>query len=336
MEALDFTAISHLFTTKRKIFITSHANPDGDAVGSALALYHFMVAAGHDVNVMVPNGFPDFLAWLPGKDKVLIYEDSKQECDRLFSTSDVLFALDYNSPSRINDAGESFTRASGTKILIDHHIDPDIGSYDHCFSTTNISSTSELVYLFMHFLDDKLINQAIAENIYVGIMTDTGSFSYNCNYVQTFETVAKLIAKGIDASRISRLVYSNNSESRLRLLGFALSEKLTVLPEYHTAYISLSKEELDAHGHKTGDTEGLVNYALSISGIRFAALFTGRENKIRISFRSMGEFSVNEFARNHFLGGGHRNAAGGDSFEDMVQTITKFKRLLQDYKADLK
>jgi phosphoesterase RecJ-like protein len=248
----------------------------------------------------------------------------------------VLFSLDYNSPSRINDASGSFVNSPAVKILIDHHINPEKDAYDHCFSTTQISSTCELVYQFMKSINKNLIDKAIAENIFVGIMTDTGSFSYNCNYESTFKIVAELIGKKIDTNRINRLIYSDNTESRLKLLGYSLSEKLIVLPEYQTAYISLTRAELEKYHYKTGDTEGLVNYALSIKGVQFAALFTERENKIRISFRSVGNFSVNEFAGKHYEGGGHRNAAGGDSFVDMDQTLINFNRLLEDYKDLLK
>lgn len=335
LEAIDFSAVKHLFTAKRKVLVTSHSNPDGDALGSALAMYHFLTALNHEVHVMVPNDFPDFLSWLPGISHVLTYEKNRKACDDLFNTSDILFALDYNAPSRINDAAASFIASAATKILIDHHIEPDLSAFDHCFTTTQISSTSELVYQFILNMAPEKLDREAAENIYVGIMTDTGSFSFNCNYGSTFLAAAKLISKGVDANAINRRIYSNNSESRIRLLGYSLSKRLTVIPGFHTAYIALTRDDLDTHDHKTGDTEGLVNYALSITGIRFAALFTERENKIRISFRSAGEFNVNEFARKHFQGGGHRNAAGGDSFAGMDETLERFNRLLADYKEDL-
>lgn len=335
LNPLDFKVVAPLFSEPKKIFITSHSNPDGDAVGSALALHHFFMADGHDVHVMVPNAFPDFLNWLPGQEKVLLYEHSKSLCDRYFKEADVLFSLDYNAPSRIGDASESFTRSQATKILIDHHIEPDRDAYDHCFSTTKTSSTSELVYQFMQHLGKEKINLPIAENIFAGIMTDTGSFSYNCNYVTTFHIAAELIALGVDAGRINRQVYASNNETRIRLLGYALDRKLTVVPDFHTAFIALTREELDQFNFQTGDTEGLVNYALSIRNVRFAALFTEKDNKIRISFRSNGSFSVNDFARKHFEGGGHKNAAGGDSFLTMDQTIETFIRLLDEYKEEL-
>jgi phosphoesterase RecJ-like protein len=273
---------------------------------------------------------------MPGQENILIYDNEKLLCDELFQSANVLFSLDYNAPSRIGDASEAFVKSNATKVLIDHHINPESEVYNFCYSKTDITSTSELVYELMDYLAANLIDKSIAECIYTGIMTDTGSFSYNCNYVRTFEIVAELYKTGIDGQRINRLIYANNTESRLRLLGFSLSQKLKVITEYHTAYIYLSKQDLLSYNYKDGDTEGLVNYALSIEGIRFAALFSEREDKIRVSFRSVGEFSVNRFARAHFEGGGHRNAAGGDSFIDMDKTLEKFERLLAKYTSELK
>lgn len=331
METLDFSKVNDLLSGRKKILVTSHANPDGDAIGSLLALYHFLTAMGHEVSAMVPDAFPDFLDWLPGRDNILFYNSQKDVCDALFASSQVVFSLDYNAPSRIHDAAEAFTASQALKILIDHHIDPHVESFDHCISTTDVSSTCELLYQFLKQLDHRLINHDIAACIFVGILTDTGSFSYNCNFPATFMIVAELIRTGIDTNRINQLIYANNTESRLRLLGYALSEKLVVVPRLHTAYISLSRQEMNSYNYKTGDTEGLVNYALGIRNIRFAVLFTERENKIRISFRSKGDFSVNDFARKHYSGGGHKNAAGGDSFKPMDITINEFNRLLETY-----
>ncbi len=335
MEIFDFSGVKNILETPKKILLTSHKGPDGDALGSSLALYHFLSKMGHEVNVMVPNTYPDFLNWMPGQENIIIYEKEKALCDQLFQTVDVLFSLDYNAPSRIGDASEAFIKSSAVKVLIDHHIDPDLEAYNFIYSKTAITSTSEMVYELMEYLSPKLIDKPIAECIYTGIMTDTGSFSYNCNYVRTFEIVAELYKTGMDGQRINRLIYANNTESRLRLLGFSLSQKLKVIPKYHTAYIFLTTQDLKHYNYKDGDTEGLVNYALSIEGIQFAALFSERQDKIRISFRSVGEFSVNHFAREHFDGGGHRNAAGGDSFIGMDKTLEKFERLLAEYASEL-
>jgi bifunctional oligoribonuclease and PAP phosphatase NrnA len=335
LNKLDFSTVSELLKTPKKIFLTSHSNPDGDALGSLLAMYHFLCKTGHEVSMMVPNRFPEFLRWMPGQENILLYENDSARCDTLFEKSDILFSLDYNSPDRIEKAADAFRNSRALKILIDHHIQPDIKAYDHILTTTQVSSTSELVYLLMRAINPELLDKTIAECICVGIMTDTGSFSYNCNFESTFGIIAELIGKGINVDEINRKVYATNSENKLKLLGFALSQKLRVFPQYRTAYIALSQSELQEYQHKTGDTEGLVNYALSIDGVVFAALFTERTNKIRVSFRSVGDFSVNDFARNHFSGGGHRNAAGGDSFEDMESTLEKFENLLKDYSVKL-
>ena len=331
----DFEHIKPLFSTKRKILLTSHTNPDGDALGAGLALFHFFKQMGHEVYFMVPNNFPGFLDWMPASSQILIFDTHRNNCESTIKSADILFSLDYNSPQRLGDAEHVFRESSAIKVLIDHHINPEREAYDYVYSTVNISSTSELVYLFMEAIDDSLINKEIADCVFTGIMTDTGSFSYNCNYPGTFNIVAKLINKGLQTHEVNRLVYGTFAESRLRLLGFSLSEKLVVKPEYHTAYIALTGDELKHYNYQTGDTEGLVNYALSVKETRFAALFTQRKDKIRISFRSVGEFSVNDFAREHFYGGGHRNAAGGDSYDDMPTTIAKFESLLERYAEKL-
>lgn len=335
MDTLNFSAIKELLSTKKKILITSHSNPDGDALGSGLGMMLFLNQFDHEVNFMVPNSFPDFLKWMPGQENILTFDKNEKVCNHLIESADVLFSLDYNTPSRLGEAGEAFQKAKGVKILIDHHIDPDIDVYDHVFSTVDTSSTSELVFDFITGIDPSKLNVEIAECLYTGIMTDTGSFSYACNFEKTFRIVAELYKLGLDGVKINRLVYNTYAESRIRLLGYALSEKLVVLKEYATAYISLTKEELDKYNYKAGDSEGLVNYALSIKGIKLAALFSEKNNRIRISFRSVGDFSVNNLARKHYDGGGHKNAAGGDSNLSMEETLTAFERLLSDYKNEL-
>lgn len=336
LNTLNISKITQLLSSKKKILITSHSNPDGDALGSGLGMWHFLKQFNHEVNFMVPNSFPDFLAWMPGQENIIVFDKDKKRCNDLIESADILFSCDYNTPSRLGEPAESFKNANGIKILIDHHIDPDLNEYDHILSTVDTSSTSELVYDFIKLVDLSKLNLEIAECLYTGIMTDTGSFSYACNYEKTFRIVAELYKLGLDGVRINRLVYNTFSESRLRLLGYALSEKLVVLQEYATAYISLTIDELDKYNYKVGDTEGLVNYALSIKGIKLAALFTEKNNKTRISFRSVGEFSVNKLARKHYEGGGHKNAAGGDSFESMEETLNGFERLLSEYRKELK
>jgi len=330
------TELTAELADSKKIVVTSHFNPDGDAIGSALALYHYLKLKGHELAVMVPNPFPEFLAWMPGVEHILIYEQDKNECDSYLQEADIIFLLDYNAIHRTGPMQESIGAARGIKVLIDHHLEPEESNFDYIFSTVETSSTGELIYEFIEAFGDKsLINKDIATGIYVGIMTDTGSFSYSCNYEKTYHVVADLFKTGIDAGQIHRFVYDTFSESRLRLLGYCLGEKLVVLPEYATAYIALSQEELDRFDYQVGDTEGVVNYALSIKGIVLAAFMTEREDKIRLSFRSKGDFSVNELARKHFDGGGHRNAAGGDSYKSLDITIDEFRSLLSSYQDQL-
>ncbi|NOX45965.1 MAG: bifunctional oligoribonuclease/PAP phosphatase NrnA [Chlorobi bacterium] len=335
MAVLDFSEIKPLLSTRKKILIVGHTNPDGDALGSSLALYNFLKAESFDLSVIVPTSYPGFLAWMPGQENIRVYEKEKGVCDRIFDEAEVIFSLDHNSPSRLGIATKAFGKSKALKIMIDHHIDPDKKSYDLVFSTTETTSTSELIYDFLAQYNQAQISREVAECIYVGIMTDTGSFSYACNYEKTYRTVADLFKLGIDGVNIHRRVYDTFSESRMRLLGYCLSEKMVVMQKLNTAYISLTKEELERFDFKPGDTEGVVNYSLAIKGIRLAALFTEKENKIRISFRSAGKFDVNVFANKHFEGGGHRNAAGGDSFLPMDKTLEKFERLLLDHKEEL-
>lgn len=335
MDTLNFTEVKKLLVPGKKILLTSHSHPDGDAVGSVLAMFHFLNQMQIQTVALLPNRFPEFLHWMPGQEKIKYIEGNEKEAENLFNESDIIFTLDYNAPSRIGDAEKMLINSNAVKILIDHHIKPETQYFDHLLSEVKISSTSELVYQFITEINPNFVNREVAECIYVGILTDTGSFSYNCNFSKTFFTVSKLIEKGIDTAAINRYVYATNTEDRLRLLGYSLSEKMEVFKEYNTAIISLSEEELKRYNSQIGDTEGLVNYALSIKGIRFAAFFREKEKKVRISFRSIGEFSVNEFARNHFDGGGHRNAAGGNSTLSMEKAVEKFKELLPEYKNQL-
>lgn len=332
----DFTRIRELLSDPRKILITSHTNPDGDAIGASLALYGYLTMKRHEVKVMVPDPFPSFLAWMPWHEKILVYSDDPAACEEAIRDADVILSVDHNSLDRIGPANGSARSSKAVKVLIDHHKFP-APHFDYLISVVAVSSTSELVFEFIEACGDAgMINREIAECIYVGITTDTGSYSYSCNYVRTYEIVAELFRRGVNGEHIHRLVYDTYSESRLRLLGYALSEKLVVLPEYHTAYISLTKEELDRFNYEVGDTEGVVNYALSISGINLAALFSERGGVIRVSFRSKGSFKCDTLAREHFDGGGHANASGAYSYVTMEETIRKFRALLPKYSEQLK
>lgn len=331
MNLNNLKEFSHIFREEDKFFLTSHTNPDGDALGSLLGLYHFLKGAGKEVTMMVPNHFPDFLDWMPGSDRILIFKTDAEACKKAFQESRVLVSLDYNAPSRIGPAEPLFRSSPAKKLLIDHHIDPETEAYDYLYSTTEVSSTAQLVYRILRATDRDLITREVNDSIYAGILTDTGSFSFNCNYPEMWEMVSEMVRLGTATDEISRNIYAGTPENRLRLLGYALSEKLVVKPELKAAWIWLTREELNRFGYRPGDTEGLVNYALSVKGVRLAALFTERDNKIRISFRSVGNFSVNDLARNHFAGGGHRNAAGGDSFRNMQETLEFFEQIVRSY-----
>lgn len=328
--------LKSLLEEPKKIVIVCHKNPDGDAIGSNLGLYHFLKLKNHDVTVIVPNDYPHFLKWMPGNDSVLVFENNETTCEPIIAASDVIFTLDFNALHRTGSMESVLEKAEATKVMIDHHQQPDDYA-TYMYSDTSMSSTCEMVYHFISMLGEtQLVNAEIANCLYAGIVTDTGSFRFPSTTAVTHRVVADLIEKGATNAQVHNNIFDTNSESRLQLLGCALSN-LKVFPEYKTAYITLSQDELDTFNFKKGDTEGFVNYGLSLEGIIFAAIFieNKQENIIKISLRSKGDFSVNEFSRAHFNGGGHTNAAGGKSDLSMSETITKFERLLPDYKTQL-
>lgn len=336
ISAKEKKALQDLLTGKKKIILTTHTNPDGDAIGSSLAMYHYLLKKGHEVTAIVPNRFPDFLAWLPGTEDMLIYERHAKKVQKALKEADLIFCLDYNSLSRVGNFTDVLERTTQPKILIDHHIDPEIESFDFCFSTVKTSSTGELIYEFIDLMGDvELIDKAIAEALYTGIVTDTGSFSFAANSSKTYKITAELIEKGVDAEKIHRLIYDTFSENRLRLLGFAINDRMTVWDKYHAALIYLTKEDLKKYKYKIGDIEGVVNYPLMMDKVNLSILLTEKDNQIRMSFRSKGEFSVNDMARKHFSGGGHRNAAGGRNFLTIKETINLVKKVLVDYEEEL-
>ncbi|MCX6248977.1 MAG: bifunctional oligoribonuclease/PAP phosphatase NrnA [Bacteroidetes bacterium] len=335
MQKEELTNIINLLSTPRKIVITAHTNPDGDAIGSGLAMYGYLQKKGHDVMFMIPDPDPEFLHWMPFHSLIMVYRDQQELCLEAIKKAEVIFCLDYNSLGRLGRAEEPVRNSNAAKILIDHHRDP-APDFDYILSIIETSSTSELVYDFISACGDaEMIDQDIAACIYAGIITDTGSFSYSCNYEKTYLITADLYRKGIDGEHIHRHVYDTYSEGRLRLLGYSISEKLVVLKEYHTAYIYLSKEDLDRFNYQVGDTEDIVNYGLSVAGINLAALFTERDGVVRISLRSKGNFSVNDIARKYFNGGGHVNAAGANSTISLEETVRIFVEMLPDYKEKL-
>lgn len=336
MEHTDFKDISERLRHPSRILITTHTNPDGDAIGSSLALSSYLQKIGHQVAVMVPDPYPGFLSWLPSIDTILVFSKDPHACEEQINTAEIIIAADYNHFGRLNEVGDKVLKSSALKVLIDHHLNP-AQHFDLKISISRVSSTSELVYDFIVARGDgALIDKGMAEALYVGIVTDTGSFSYSCNYVKTYLAVAELYRLGIDGEHIHRLVYDTYSENRLRLLGLSVSDNLTVLHDYHTAYITLSKEDLERFDYQIGDTEGVVNYALSIKDINLAALFMERDGIVKVSFRSKGNFSVDKLARDYFDGGGHRNASGANCNTTLSETINKFLEVLPKFQNDLK
>ncbi len=330
------TAIKTLIKAPKNIIIVTHKNPDGDAIGSSLGLYHYLKKYNHNVSVITPNDYPDFLKWVPGEDTILKYDAQTEVSTALISKADIIFTLDFNAFHRSGQM-ESVLEANGAiKILIDHHQKPDDYA-TYMYSDVTMSSTCEMVYHFIEMLDDiDKIDTATATCIYLGIMTDTGSFRFPVTTSTTHRIIASLIDKGVDKTAVHNNVYDTNSYNRLQLLGCALNN-LKVIPELRTAYITLSQSELHKYNYKKGDTEGVVNYALSLKNIIFAAIFIEdrQENIVKISLRSKGNFSVNEFSRAHFNGGGHNNAAGGKSSLPLNATVEKFIGILPAYKEAL-
>ncbi len=333
----DIKEIKQLLETPKQIVIVPHKNPDGDAIGSTLGLFHYLKTKGHDAVVIAPNDYPKFLKWIPGENTIIKHESNTVKANTLIENADLIFTLDFNSLSRTGSMEPHLTVAKGIKIMIDHHQQPeDYAKY--VYSDVSLSSTSEMIYHFLEMLGDlKAINKDIATSLYVGIMTDTGSFRFASTTSKTHRVVADLIDKGANNAQIHHNVYDTNTFGRTQLLGCALNN-LKVIPEHKTAYISLTQSELNKFNFKKGDTEGFVNYGLSVKNVVFAAIFIEhkKEGIIKISLRSKGNFDVNEFARNHFNGGGHLNAAGGRSELSLKDTLEKFISILPKYSKDLK
>ena len=336
MEGKDIKKIKTLLQSSENIVITCHKGPDGDAIGSTLALYLYLKKQEKNVKIIVPDDFPFFLKWLPQSEHILLYEGNKEESDNLINNADLIFTLDFNALHRTGEMQEILSKASAKFVMIDHHQQPDTYA-EVTYSDTSICSTCQMVYHFIDALGDlNSIDTDIANCIYTGIMTDTGSFRFRSTTSTTHRVIADLIDLGIDNAKIHQNVYDSNSYNRLQLLGKSLTN-LKVIPELNTAYISLSADEQNEFNAKKGDTEGVVNYALSLQGIKLAAIFKEDQNSklIKISLRSKGDFSVNEFSRAHFNGGGHTNAAGGASKLSLDETLEKFISILPSYKKEL-
>jgi phosphoesterase RecJ-like protein len=335
----DLEGLKTLLASPKKVVIVTHFKPDADALGSSLGLAGYLAKKGHSIAVISPSDYPDFLTWMPGKEMVIaLTKDSivpQQKAKALIEACDVLFCLDFSSLKRINEVGEMVKTSTAKKVMIDHHLEPekfaDFEKWD-----VSSASTAELIFeLIDEWGDRELIDQDIANCLYAGLMTDTGGFRHNNTTHKEFLIASELVSRGANPSEVAKKIYDTNSLERLRLTGYALSQKLVVLPEYNTAYMTLTWEELRQFGSQTGDTEGLVNYGLSIKGIKMAVLMYDRKEEIKLSFRSLADFDVNAFARKHFEGGGHKNASGGQSKQNLEETLKKFLAILPEYKEAL-
>ena len=336
MKKLTVEQVKALLNLPQQVVIVPHVNPDGDAVGSSLGLYHYLVQKGHQVNVVVPNDYPTFLKWIPGTENIIQFDAQTERAHEILEAADLVFTLDFNALHRSGSMQQVLENNKATKIMIDHHQQPE--DYAHyTYSDVDMCSTSEMIYHFMEQMGDlELMNSDIGTALYTGIMTDTASFRFPKTTSTTHRVVAHFIEVGVNHSEIHNKVYDANRFERIKLVGVALNN-LKVIKHLNTAYITLSQQELDSFGHQKGDTEGLVNYGLSIKGIKFAAIFI--ENKeddiIKISLRSKGDFDVNQLAREHFHGGGHQNAAGGKSMLSLEKTVEKFENLVETLKSNL-
>ncbi|HMI07055.1 MAG TPA: bifunctional oligoribonuclease/PAP phosphatase NrnA [Flavobacterium sp.] len=329
----DIQAIQLLLSEPKKIAIIPHRSPDGDAMGSTLAMYLFLLKMNHKPVVIAPNESPEFLNWLPASETVLVYEKDKENVAAILKEQELIFTLDFNALHRTGEMEFVINKLKVPFIMIDHHEKPDAYA-KYTFSSTAFGSTCEMVFNFICDLGKRdLIDKDIATCIYTGILTDSGSFRFPKTTGTTHRIVADLIDLGVENSIIPALLFDNGSYDSLQLLGQAL-QNMKVLPEYKTSYITLSQEELNRYNYVKGDTEGIVNYGLSIKDIIFAAIFIEHadEKIIKISFRSQGSFDVNKFARDHFGGGGHINAAGGKSNLSMEETVKKFESILRETK----
>jgi phosphoesterase RecJ-like protein len=333
---LSLSQLKTLLATPQKIVITTHHKPDGDAMGSSLGLYAYLIQKGHHVKVITPTDYPYFLHWLPNNSDVIIYTEEQEKSATYVAEAAIIFCLDFNTLTRINELGELIRQAPGYKAMIDHHLDPeDFDDYRHW--NINACAAAQLVYDFIVNVmeDGDYLTKDIATCLYTGIMTDSGSFRFPSATATVYRIGADLIDAGAEHWRIHQLVYDNATENRLRFLGNCLSNKLEVIKDLNTAIITVTAEELAHYNIVTGDTEGIVNYALSVNGIRLAAFIIERKDKVKISLRSTGDFPANEICRKYFNGGGHRNAAGGVSELGLTETVAYFKSILPEYRTQL-
>ena len=318
-----------IISSAQNILITAHISPDGDALGASLGLWHYLSAKGKEATMMVPNRYPEFYDWMPGIANVMIMEENKQQSIAAIKQADLIFCLDYNSFDRVNGMKPILEQSKASKILIDHHLNPEIDAVV-TISHPSISSTSELIFRLICRMEGyQDMSLEAAQCIYTGMMTDTGGFTYNSNNREIYTIIGYLIDKGVDKDDIYRKVFNTYSEHRLRLLGYCLT-KMEILEDCNTAIISLTQEELKRFNHKIGDTEGFVNMPMQIKNVNRSVFVREDKDKVKLSFRSQGNTPVNTLAE-CFGGGGHINAAGGESYVDMEQTLVRLRAILRAY-----
>lgn len=326
--------LKDLLNQPKKIVITCHTKPDGDAIGSSLAMWHLTKNMGHDSTVIVPSLYPKYLHYLPGDEHVLEYNIQNKKTETLLNEAEIIICLDFNQLKRTDKMLNALESSKAEFLLVDHHLEPDDFA-KYVYSDTSASSTCEMVHKLIEMMDwQDHRDKNISDCLFLGLVSDTGRFKFASD-AETFRTAAELIENGADYLKTNEQIFDSFSESRLRFFGHMFLNRLTILKEYNTAYIYMSKEDIKEYNIKGGDTEGLVNYPLSIAGIKMAVLFKEEDDIIKMSFRSKGDFSVNEVARTHFHGGGHRNAAGGKSDDSLDDTIKKFLSILPNYKNQI-
>jgi len=332
MENLD--GLKKLLNTPQDVVILTHRNPDGDAVGSSLGLSLFLQKNGHNVKIVAPSDYPDFLSWMPQANDIVIYDHDPEDVERIVKKATLIFCLDFNSLDRIDKAGELVDEARCPKVMIDHHLFPEPFA-DYMLSETTASSTCELVYDFIHLLGrEEDLDKMIGECLFTGILTDTGSFTYS-NSPKLFRTVAHLLEIGVDDLQLQDLIFNSMNEKQLRILGHCLYNRLEIIPEFHTGIITLTKEDYTFFDINRGDTEGVVNFLLKMRDVKLAAFIHEQPKIVKLSLRSKGDIDVQEMAKKHFRGGGHKNAAGGASFHNLIVTVRRFKEILPDYQDQL-
>jgi phosphoesterase RecJ-like protein len=322
--------LSKLFSSSGNILLVCHINPDGDAIGSQLALFHYLKNMGRNAEMISPNNLQEFLKWMDGVDQINIFIRNREKCRKMIENADLIVMLDFNQSNRLGEAEDLIISSSAKKVVIDHHLSP--GNFtDIIISDPSKCSTSELIYELVNLINDGIfLSKPYSEALYVGIITDTGNFEHGVYSSRTLRIVADLLENGVEKEKILNQIYKNFSANRMRLQGFALNRRMVILPEFNSAYIYLTREDLASYNHIKGDTEGFVNMPLSINGIIFSALFIEKDGFIKLSFRSRGNFPVNEFASEYFSGGGHLNASGGEYPGTLETTIEYFLQVLKE------